>query len=165
MSKVRSRISRTNNSVGTVHAGFGKMKLDKKSDFEDFKTCTSLYNDYFTTEKFIPNVAHDLRLQKIGNHYRVYSRSSDSSWKNNWGNMQFKHHDEIPERYIQWMDKVGAMFEGMDMFALDVMVDTDGREHIIEINDSSMGLLWEKEEEDNIKIRDLVIQRMGEAKL
>jgi hypothetical protein len=63
------------------------------------------------------------------------------------------------------MDKVSSMFEGMDMFALDVMVDMDGKEHIIEINDSSMGLLWEKEHEDNMKIRDLVLQRMGQMQL
>jgi hypothetical protein len=76
------------------------MKLNARSDFEDFRTCTSLYNDYFTAEQFIPNVAYDLRLQKIGDHYRVYSRSSDSSWKNNWGDMKFKHIEEVRQQIL-----------------------------------------------------------------
>lgn len=67
--------------IGTIHAGFGKQKLDTKSQFDDFTTLMALYKDYFTCEPFC-NVEYDLRLQKIGNHYRVYQRSSDSSWKN-----------------------------------------------------------------------------------
>jgi len=67
--------------IGTVHAGFGKQKLDTKHQFEDFTTVLALYKDYFTCEPFC-DVEYDMRLQKIGDQYRVYQRSSDSSWKN-----------------------------------------------------------------------------------
>ncbi|KAL0479259.1 hypothetical protein AKO1_008087 [Acrasis kona] len=148
--------------IGTVHAGFGKMKLNNRSDFDDFRTCASLHNEYYTAEPFLKNTIKDFRLQKIGYHFRLYSRESDSSWKNNWGAMKFKHIEEIPERYISWMNEVSKITPGLDMFALDVLVDKDGNESIIELNDSSMGLLFEKEDEDNNKIRDLVLSRMNQ---
>lgn len=70
--------------VGTVHSGCGKMKINGEDDFEDFTSTLLLYKDYFTTEPFIKDVEYDLRLQKIGDSYRVYTRSSSSGWKNNW---------------------------------------------------------------------------------
>ncbi|KAF0978277.1 hypothetical protein FDP41_002792 [Naegleria fowleri] len=148
--------------IGTIHAGFGKQKLDTKSQFDDFTTLMALYKDYFTCEPFC-NVEYDLRLQKIGNHYRVYQRSSDSSWKNNWGAMKFKPHDTIEERYKIWMDEVSKMFGGgLDMFTLDVMKLKDGSERILELNDSSMGLLYDFEEEDNAHIVDLVMSKINQ---
>ncbi len=149
--------------IGTVHAGYGKSKLDSKSSFDDFTTCMALHSNYYTSEPFVHNVTHDLRLQKIGSHMRVYKRSSDSSWKNNWGAIKFESVQHIEPRYIEWMNRVGKLFGGLDMFALDVMVTSDGREHIIEVNDSSMGLMHEHEREDNQHIIELTIDAMNRA--
>jgi len=149
--------------IGTVHAGYGKKKLDDKSSFDDFTTCMALHSNYYTSEPFISQVSHDLRLQKIGDHMRVYKRSSDSSWKNNWGAIKFESVEQVEPRYVQWMEEVGKIFGGLDMFALDVMVTNDGGEHIIEINDSSMGLMHEHEQEDNQYIVQLVIDSMNKT--
>ncbi|KAL9655582.1 hypothetical protein ABK040_002247 [Willaertia magna] len=145
--------------IGTVHAGFGKQKLNDSSNFSDFTTCLALTKDYFTCEPFC-KITTDLRLQKIGNNYRVYERKSDSNWKNNWGAMRFKHLSFIEERYKIWMDEVSSLFGGLDMFTLDVMKLEDGSERIIELNDSCMGLLFEYEKEDNNAIVELVVERM-----
>jgi glutathione synthase/RimK-type ligase-like ATP-grasp enzyme len=149
--------------IGTVHSGYGKKKLDTHSSFEDFSTCMALHSNYYTSEPFINQVDYDLRLQKIGDQFRVYKRSSDSSWKNNWGNIQFESIDHVEERYQLWMEHVGELFDGLDMFALDVMVTKDGKEVIIEINDSSMGLMHLHEAEDNKYIVELAVQKMNKT--
>jgi hypothetical protein len=42
------------------------------------------------------------------------------------------------------------------------MVTKDGKEFIIEINDTAMGLMFEHEKEDALDIRDLVVKKMEE---
>jgi hypothetical protein len=37
--------------------GYGKMKFHEASDFDDFSTTMSMYNDYITLEPFVPNIA------------------------------------------------------------------------------------------------------------
>lgn len=61
------------------------------------------------------------------------------------------------------MDEVSKMFGGgLDMFTLDVMKLKDGSERILELNDSSMGLLYDFEEEDNAHIVDLVMSKINQ---
>src|SRR5690242_3960187 len=55
--------------VGTAHAGYGKMRLTSKSDWEDLKSVLSMKKEYYTTEPFIPNIESEYRIQKIGTHY------------------------------------------------------------------------------------------------
>ncbi len=53
------------------------------------------------------------------------------------------------------------MFGGMEILALDVLHMKDGREYIIELNDTAIGLMFEHLEEDSLLIRDLVIEKMN----
>lgn len=66
----------------------------------------------------------------------------------------------MPERYRSWVDEVSDMFGGLDICALEVVVGKDGKEHIIEINDSALTLLGDSQEEDRRHIADLVVSRM-----
>jgi glutathione synthase/RimK-type ligase-like ATP-grasp enzyme len=53
---------------------------------------------------------------------------------------------------------------GMDICAMDVLrVEKTGKEFILELNCSAIGLNGRHAEEDNIHIRDLVLRRMEEA--
>jgi hypothetical protein len=46
----------------------------------------AMYKDYITAEPFIADKIHDLRIQKIGNHYRAYKRIS-ANWKGKLENL------------------------------------------------------------------------------
>lgn len=46
------------------------------------------------------------------------------------------------------------------MCALELVVGKDGREHIIELNDSATTLMGDSQEEDRRHLAELVLQRM-----
>jgi glutathione synthase/RimK-type ligase-like ATP-grasp enzyme len=69
----------------------------------------------------------------------------------------------MKEEYKMWIDEVAKLFGGLDILALDVLHGKDGRDHIIEVNDTAPGLMYEHEEEDLGHIRDLVLQRINES--
>lgn len=52
------------------------------------------------------------------------------------------------------------MFGGLEICALEVVVAKDGREYIIEVNDSALSLMGESQEDDRRHIADLVAHRM-----
>lgn len=58
------------------------------------------------------------------------------------------------------MDEVSDLFGGLDICALEVVVGKDGKEFIIEVNDSALTLLGDSQEEDRRHIADLVVGRM-----
>jgi glutathione synthase/RimK-type ligase-like ATP-grasp enzyme len=70
---------------------------------------------------------------------------------------------EMTADYKLWVDEVAKLFGGLDILALDVLHAKDGKDYIIEVNDTAPGLMWEHEEEDLGYIRDLVLKRMSEA--
>ncbi len=61
--------------VSHAHRGMGKMKVFDSDQFRDFSTVMGLHGDYLTAEKFI-DADYGIRVQKIGNHYRVYKVGS-----------------------------------------------------------------------------------------
>jgi hypothetical protein len=98
--------------VSHAHAGMGKIKLDESAAFRDMATVLALNNNYCTSEvssspllfricirvcacvhsqilhhpqPFI-DAEYGLRVQKIGNHYRVYKKVyTGSGWKSQFG--------------------------------------------------------------------------------
>jgi len=147
--------------VSSTHAGYGKIVAHSKEELKDIMCILALHNDYFTTEPFIEH-EYEFRIQKIGSHYRAFRRNSDSHWKNNWGNLTFVDH-EWRDEYKTWADLASQMFGGMDIIALDVLHTKEGKDYIIELNDTAPGLMYEHEEEDLEYIADLVVQKLSGA--
>lgn len=146
--------------LGTAHAGFGKMKLNSQSEFEDFQSVVALQDRYVTTEPFV-DWDYDFRIQKIGDNYRAFRRFST-----NWKGKGFSQKDEdipVTPQYKRWIDLASKAL-GMDVCALDgVHSRDDGKEYILELNDSAIGLNARYEDEDLLHIRDLVLFRMTQA--
>lgn len=78
----------------------------------------------------------------------------------------------MTEKYKGWADECSKIFGGLDILAVDAIHTKKGKEYIIEVNDTSIGLapclqfqliyvtFVANESEDQGYIRDLVIERM-----
>jgi hypothetical protein len=58
-----------------VTAGYGKIRVQSKSDWEDLKSILSMKKEYYTTEGLV-EFESEYRIQKIGTHYRGFKRMS-----------------------------------------------------------------------------------------
>lgn len=147
--------------LGSHHAGFGKMKIMNYKDMEDFKSVLAVTPKYCFAEPFVEG-KYDLRIQKIGSHYRAFKRVSISgTWKTN---TQSSHAEpvELTPEYKFWADEAAKMFGGLDIVTVDAIHNVkDGKEYIMEVNGTSSGLLPTVSAQDNAHIRDLVVQKLA----
>lgn len=150
--------------VGSAHAGAGKMKITDHHQMNDFRSVLAMMPDeHCLVEPFIKSEA-DLRIQKIGGHYRAFRRIGISGeWKTNTGTSVMDEVD-ITDRWRLWADEASKMFGGLDILTVDAIVEEDtGREFILEVNGTSSGLHPDRAAEDNEHIRDLVLAKMNVA--
>jgi glutathione synthase/RimK-type ligase-like ATP-grasp enzyme len=148
--------------IGSAHAGAGKMKISDHHQMHDFTSVLEMMQgEHCTVEPFIKGEA-DLRIQKIGRHYRAFRRRSVSgSWKTNTGTSVMDE-EEIQERWRRWADAAAEMFGGLDILTVDAIVEEGtGREYILEVNGTSSGLHPDRAAEDNGHIRDLLLEKMN----
>ena len=58
----------------------GKVKLSNGDEFRDLSTVVALHRDYATVERFV-ECEYGLRVQKVGDNYRVYKKVfTGSGW-------------------------------------------------------------------------------------
>eukprot|EP01127_Copromyxa_protea_P003706 TRINITY_DN1349_c0_g1_i1.p1 TRINITY_DN1349_c0_g1~~TRINITY_DN1349_c0_g1_i1.p1 ORF type:complete len:431 (-),score=124.13 TRINITY_DN1349_c0_g1_i1:44-1162(-) len=148
--------------VGTASGGLGKMKILDSDMWDDFRSLMPMQNQFFATEGFIP-WDYDIRIQKIGNHYRAFRRTA-KHWKSNVDFAMKDEDIEVEERYKIWIEEAAHEL-GMEICAMDVLqVAATGKEYILECNSSAIGLNGRHAEEDNKHIRDLVLRKMEAAR-
>jgi len=148
--------------VGHAHAGVGKMKVMTHHDMEDFRSVLAMTKTYVTIEPYYEG-EYDLRIQKIGSHYRAFKRVSVSgNWKTNTGSSDLEEID-VTEKYKKWADLASQMFGGLDILTVDAIhCKQDNKEIILEVNGTSSGLSPFHDEVDNKYIADLVISKLNE---
>jgi len=147
--------------IGHAHAGQGKMRVMTHHDMADFRSVVAMTKTYVTVEPYFEG-EYDLRIQKIGSHYRVYKRKSISgNWKTNTGSSALDVLDLTPT-YKKWVDLASEMMGGLDILTVDALHCTkSGLEFILEVNGGSSGLAPDQAEEDNEHIADLVISKLN----
>jgi len=146
--------------VAHTHAGYGKMKFEDNHQFQDFKGLVAIHNDYVSVEPYV-KWDYDMRIQKIGSHYRAFKRRSPY-WKGNVGNQSIVSDAEMTPEYKLMADECAKIFGGIDILGLDLLhSEEDGKEYILELNDTAIGLVHEHEHEDMCNMRDLVLFRMS----
>ncbi|KAJ4455889.1 putative synapsin Ia [Paratrimastix pyriformis] len=169
------------------HAGYGKVKLDDPTHFADARGLCGgeLRGEYALVEPFI-DWDFDLRIQKIGSHYRCFQRRTPTGrgsifmTRTGWQHLTCGYSppppscpirntsirtqvEDVPLRpeWGRWVDECSRLFGGMDLCALDVLHRrSDDRYFILELNDSGIGLTH-RPEEDLPLVRDLVLERMS----
>jgi len=146
--------------VAHTHAGYGKMKFENATQFADFRGLIAIHNDYVTAEPYI-KWDYDMRIQKIGTHYKGFKRIS-TNWKGNVGNQSIVSDMEITSQHKKMIDECAMVFGGLDICSLDLLhCEENKKEYILELNDTAIGLVHAHEEEDMGNIRDLVLYRMS----
>eukprot|EP00095_Tigriopus_kingsejongensis_P006849 maker-scaffold176_size284796-snap-gene-0.12 protein:Tk06849 transcript:maker-scaffold176_size284796-snap-gene-0.12-mRNA-1 annotation:"synapsin-like isoform x1" len=145
--------------IGHAHSGMGKSRVDNATQFQDLTSVIAVADNYCTVEPYI-DAKFDLHVQKIGSNYKALMRKSLSgNWKTNMG-QSILEEIAVSAQYKAWIDALSEMFGGLDICSLEAMVAKDGKEFIIEVNDSATTLLGESQEEDRKNIAELVIKAM-----
>eukprot|EP00753_Platysulcus_tardus_P022164 PLAT9386.1.p1 GENE.PLAT9386.1~~PLAT9386.1.p1 ORF type:complete len:248 (-),score=118.59 PLAT9386.1:81-824(-) len=130
--------------------------------WKDVRSIIELHRDYVSAEPYI-DYDYEYRIQRIGSVVRVFKRIS-SSWKGNTSVAKIDEVEVTPQ-FRMWATECSKLVGGMDILALDVLHRaSDDSLHILEVNDTAIGLVHAYEAADHALMRDLLLLRLSQAR-
>eukprot|EP01119_Soliformovum_irregulare_P012154 TRINITY_DN3143_c0_g1_i1.p1 TRINITY_DN3143_c0_g1~~TRINITY_DN3143_c0_g1_i1.p1 ORF type:complete len:290 (-),score=59.21 TRINITY_DN3143_c0_g1_i1:710-1579(-) len=146
--------------ISHAHAGMGKIKLKDNEGFRDLATVMALHKDYCSAEHYYDS-QYGIRVQVLGESIRVYKKVfTGSGWKSQFGGSDLQNM-EVTDQFREWADECRKLFGGLDIFAIDALHTNEGKDVIIELNGTAIGIHATFYEEDSCIIRDMVVNRMS----
>lgn len=143
------------------HAGYGKIRVLNSNDFDDIRSIVAIDNYYCAAEPLI-DADYELRIAFIApDYYRVHKRKS-GNWKVNFGFCNTREDFELKPLFKSWVDEIRKRIPGMDCFAIDAIVDKNGKHYILEVNGSAQGFDPDHEDEYLSHLKKLVVSRFDE---
>ena len=147
--------------ISHAHAGMGKIKINDQTGFQDIATVVAVNDDYCSAESFI-EPEYGIRVQKIGNNYRVMRKKfTGSGWKSQFGGAFLECIDLTP-KYKWWADACSQLFGGMDVLAVDAIHGKNGKDYILELNGTAIGIMIEHWLEDSKHLVNMVVKRCND---
>lgn len=143
--------------------GMGKIKVNDQTAFRDVSTIIAMNDHHCTAESFI-EPEYGIRVQKIGkDNYCVMKKMfTGSGWKSQFGGSMLTQ-IELTDEYKLWADECSKCFGGMDILAVDAIHGKKtGKDHIIELNGTAIGILPERWLSDSKYISEMVVERINE---
>lgn len=127
--------------VGSASQGVGKARVVNESSFQDYLSVLAMSPQSGFTVMPMVQWESDLRLQKIGAHYRAIRRfktGHSDAWKAN--DAIGINEEDVPmeQRWKNWLDICSKCLK-MDILGLDLLVSAEGDEYVLECNSSSIG--------------------------
>uniref|UniRef100_A0A6B2L6I4 ATP-grasp domain-containing protein n=1 Tax=Arcella intermedia TaxID=1963864 RepID=A0A6B2L6I4_9EUKA len=148
--------------VSHAHAGMGKAKLENMGNLQDTATILALNQSYCTVEPYI-KTTEGIRVQKIGDFYRVYKKVfTGSGWKSQFGGADLQI-IELTDQFKLWADECSKCYGGTDLLAIDAVIDEHGKYHILELNGTAIGIQPQHWVEDSQRLVYITIQKMEEV--
>lgn len=148
--------------IGSASQGVGKARAMDAKQFGDMTSLIAMQEAGFTTEPLVAWVS-DIRVQKIGPHYRAIRRFRSASqptdaWKANDAFGIGEEDVPVEERWKTWADACSAELH-MDILGLDILQAEDGAEYVLECNSSSSGFPERHRAEDMGYVAELIVEK------
>ena len=152
--------------VGSAEAGYGKIKCDSREQLQDVRSLIALHSDFVTVERYVEGREYDIRIQVVGERLRSFHRRSTvGSWKGNVGSCALEEVDiSLYPQYTKWAEAVRPICGGLDIYTVDAIHCDNGKELILDINDSASGFSADNMKEDMGHCAELTLEKLANVR-
>ncbi|BHF58230.1 Asparaginyl-tRNA synthetase, cytoplasmic (Asparagine--tRNA ligase) (AsnRS) [Sparganum proliferum] len=138
-----------------------EVRAENVTLFQSLMNLANTTQRYATTEPCL-NTVCDIYIQKIGNFFKAFVRKPMVNSSLSSPGSTILEKIPLTSKFAMWINEVASLFGGLDMCSIKVVQDTNGEYFIQDVFGSEFTLLGDGQEEDRMRIAELVLQKMEE---